>query len=70
MKCYCIMTYYDGSHESPFYLLVEDDAALLHALDVIKSSSEVESFEVDNENGNTFYNEVFARVYPGVALPK
>ncbi len=64
LKCYRIMTYFEGSHENPFHILVEDDRALLHALDVIKNSSEVHSFEVDDMNGNDLYEEISQRLYP------
>ncbi len=68
MKCHCIMTYFDGSHEEPFYILAEDDNALLHALDVIDKSTEIDYFEVDGEDGRTFHRDVFYRVYPGLTF--
>ena len=68
MKCHKILTYYEESHDDPFYILAEDDRSLLHALNVIKASKEVTSFEVDNKNGNAFYSEVFGRVYPGMDI--
>jgi hypothetical protein len=66
MKCYTIITYFDGEHEPPFYILVEDDYALLHALNVIKTSKEIDYFEVDMEDGQEFYDKLFYKVYPGL----
>ena len=69
MKCYSIMTYHHELHDTAFYILVEDDTALLHALEVIKSSMDVTYFTVDGtRDGSEFYDEVFYRVYPGLRL--
>ena len=69
MKVYEIMTYHHESHDTAFHILVEDDLALLHALEVIKNSMDVTHFEVDGtRNGSEFYDEVFFRIYPGFRL--
>ena len=69
MKVHSIVTYYNESHDTEFHILVDDDAALLHALDVIRNSQDVTYFSVDGvRDGVDFYDEVFDRVYPGLRL--
>jgi len=70
MRCTLIVTYFDGSHEPPFYLLTESDRNLLHALDVIKTSKEIDYFEVDYENGQDFYDRLFQKIYSGMTIER
>ena len=63
MKCYTILTYEDGEHGEPFYILVEDDYALCHALGIIEESPGVDFFEVDMQDGRKFYEAVHERLY-------
>ena len=64
MKCHSVTTYIDGEHEPTFYILAEDDEALIHALHVIRASKEIDYYEVDGKDGPNFYDEVFYRTYP------
>ena len=66
MKCHGITTHWDGEHEPHFYILAEDDEALLHALNVINTSKEVEWFSIDGEDGLEFYDKLFYQIYPGL----
>lgn len=66
MKCYTIVTWEDGSHNPAFHLLVEDDYALVHALEVIIASMVIDYFEIDMEDGGEFYDKVFNRLYSGL----
>jgi hypothetical protein len=65
MRCHSVTTYFDGSHEPTFYILAEDDHALLHALSVIRVSKEIDYYEVDGGDGPKFYDELFYKIYPG-----
>lgn len=65
MRVHTITTYFDGEHADAFHILAEDDYALLHALEVIKTSSEVQHFKVDFTDGFEFYELLFKQVYPG-----
>jgi len=65
MKCYTMMTWYDGEHSPPFYVLVEDDHALLHVLDIIANAPGiVEYYEVDLEDGPNFHSALLDKMYP------
>lgn len=66
MRCHGITTYFEGSHEPHFYILADDDEALLHALNVIKTSKEIDWFSVDGEDGPEFYDNLFYKIYPGL----
>ena len=71
MRCHGVLTYSGPSHDTPFYILAEDDHALLHALEVIKNSKDVTFFEVDGmRDGYDFYDEVFDRIHPGLRSSK
>ena len=69
MKCYGITTYCDGSHEPHFYILVEDDYALYHALTVIGKSPDVDWFSIDGEEGPEFFQQLEDKLYPQTSKP-
>ena len=65
MRVLKILTYFEGQHGEPFHILVEDDYQLLHALEVIKNSPDVQHFEIDGCcNGAEFYDTLYKLTYP------
>ncbi|MBU2685863.1 MAG: hypothetical protein KKF27_21690 [Gammaproteobacteria bacterium] len=63
MQVHTIVTYEDGEHEPVFYVLTEDDYALLHVLMLLDDSPSVDYFEVDMEDGSEFLKSLEDKLY-------
>ena len=63
MEIHTIVPYYDGSHGKTFHILTEDDRDLLEALSIIASSTELDWFSVDEEDGYEFYETRFFKLW-------
>ena len=63
MRVHTIITYFDGQHGDAFHVLTDDDYALLHALEIIKTSPEVQHFTVDFTDGFEFYEKLFKHTH-------